>query len=405
MQPSETTPQPKQELVAWGKTCGLAGVQGAITLSWVVYNLYLPQLLQNLGLDKSLALSLLVVESFLAAGIEPVIGFLSDRDPQSGSLQDRAHFTTKLPLIVATTSAAALLFALLPHASSQSLLLGLSIAWAVAMAAFRPPVMSFLGEFAFKAGLPQAVSVLTLAGGIAGSLRFSAQTSILKLGATTAFLLSSVILLAAIFLLRFLVLREPSSPSKTYSARLPIGRILFLFGFGLMMGWSLRLLLGESIPRLLRNYEVSNFNLWMSLTFLLMSIFAVISGYLTAKIAHRQRNHWSLAAGSALIVVSLGLLLLKPPVAIAFLLAIILLAGLGTVANSPLPLALEFFPSNRGGLALGLYFGATGLAAAIFNLAIPKPAESLDLLAAVLFAQGAVALAGIGALLSTPLQE
>ncbi|PSN76019.1 MFS transporter, partial [filamentous cyanobacterium CCP4] len=54
-------------------------MQGAITLLWVIYNLYLVQLLTQLGFPRGLAVGLLVVENLLAMVIEPVVGTFSDR--------------------------------------------------------------------------------------------------------------------------------------------------------------------------------------------------------------------------------------------------------------------------------------------------------------------------------------
>src|SRR5215813_13995434 len=63
----------------WGPVIGLAGLHGAITLSWVVYNLYLGTLLVRAGFDAYLVPVVLTVEGLLGAAIEPVTGRLSDR--------------------------------------------------------------------------------------------------------------------------------------------------------------------------------------------------------------------------------------------------------------------------------------------------------------------------------------
>ena len=52
----------KGKQVLWLQVCGLGMVQGAIALSWVIYNFYLPKLLVQYGFSKSLAISLLVLE-------------------------------------------------------------------------------------------------------------------------------------------------------------------------------------------------------------------------------------------------------------------------------------------------------------------------------------------------------
>ena len=61
--------------VLWLQVSGLASVQGAISITWVIYSLYLPQLLAQVGLSAALATSFLIAENFLGA----LMGGLSDQ--------------------------------------------------------------------------------------------------------------------------------------------------------------------------------------------------------------------------------------------------------------------------------------------------------------------------------------
>jgi hypothetical protein len=63
-------------------------------------------MLVSAGLDERMAVSLVTIENFLAAGIEPVMGGLSDRW--------QVWLGTKMPLIAAGAIASAGLFILLP---------------------------------------------------------------------------------------------------------------------------------------------------------------------------------------------------------------------------------------------------------------------------------------------------
>ena len=79
--------------VRWSQVACLALLHGSIGLSWIVYALYLPQLLGSLGLAAGLAVTLLAVENALAVFLEPLFGFLSD--------QSFRRTATRLPFIVA----------------------------------------------------------------------------------------------------------------------------------------------------------------------------------------------------------------------------------------------------------------------------------------------------------------
>jgi MFS family permease len=64
---------------SWSKIISLSALQGAISLTWLVYSIYLPKLLISYGFDPKLAISLLIVENAIAVILEPLFGSLSDR--------------------------------------------------------------------------------------------------------------------------------------------------------------------------------------------------------------------------------------------------------------------------------------------------------------------------------------
>jgi Na+/melibiose symporter-like transporter len=126
----------------------MALMQGAIVLCWIVYRLYIPDLLGQFGFPKDSSVVILAIEGFLAVLIEPLFGSLSDRQKTLWGL--RGPFVTIGVLI-----AAALLFLLPsivllgdPASSIRWLFVALVILWAMAMAMFRSPMLARLGEFA-----------------------------------------------------------------------------------------------------------------------------------------------------------------------------------------------------------------------------------------------------------------
>ncbi|MEM9157311.1 MAG: MFS transporter, partial [Cyanobacteria bacterium P01_F01_bin.33] len=92
--------------ILWVQVWGLAAIQGAISLTWVIYNLYLPGLLQQLGFAASVAAALLLIENILAAVMEPLMGSLSDRVQR--------FVTTSFPFITAGMVAASICFLVIP---------------------------------------------------------------------------------------------------------------------------------------------------------------------------------------------------------------------------------------------------------------------------------------------------
>ncbi|MEO1134943.1 MAG: MFS transporter, partial [Cyanobacteria bacterium J06639_1] len=136
--------------ILWVQVWGLAAIQGAISLTWVIYNLYLPDLLTQFGFAASLAGVLLVIENILAAVMEPLMGSLSDRVQR--------FVTTSFPFITVGLVAASFFFIAIPGTVTfinpvglmRGLLLVVLVSWAIAMTIFRSPAMSLLGRYAFS---------------------------------------------------------------------------------------------------------------------------------------------------------------------------------------------------------------------------------------------------------------
>jgi len=381
--------------VLWAQVLGVAFVQGAISLCWVIYALYIPALLVSAGLDESVAISLVTIESFLAAGIEPVMGGLSDRW--------QVWLGTRMPLIAAGAIASAGLFILLPISvtvgaqSAGTWLVGLAVAWAIVMAVFRSPVVSLLGSLAIGSGLAQAASVLTLVGGMVSACRSVAVKAILGMGATVAFGIGSVVLIASVILLRSLMVKRPSVISDSMGRISPIPwiRVGFLLILGTAMGWGLRCTVGELLPRLLAFYAPDQVEWGMAGTFITMSVFAVLSAPIAAVLPNPQRFHGMIAGGLMLVVVSIWLFSWNLGFWLALPVAIALTAGLGITVNTIIPMCLEFLPVGKGGLALGTYFGGIGLANALYNLLLQSQIPHFALGDIALNCQVAFAFAGI----------
>ncbi len=386
--------------VLWAQVLGVAFVQGAISLCWVIYGLYIPALLVGAGLDKSLAINLIVIESFLAAGIEPVMGSLSDRW--------QVWLGTRMPLIAAGAIASAGLFILLPISvtlgaqSAGTWLVGLAVAWAIAMAVFRSPVVSLLGSLAIGSGLAQAASVLTLVGGLVNASRSLAVKAILGMGAEVAFGVGSIVLIASVIVLRSLMVKRPSVISDSMGRISPIPgiRVVFLLILGTAMGWGLRCTFAELLPRLLKFYAPDQVDWCMAGAFITMSLFGVLSAQLAAILPNPQRFHGMIAGGLMLVVVSIWLFSWNLSFWLALLVAIALTAGLGIAVNTLIPMCLEFLPAGKGGLALGTYFGGIGLANALYNLLLQAHTPSLALVDIALNCQVAFTFAGIATALA-----
>ena len=399
----------------WGQVWSLASVQGAITLCWVIYGAYLPKLLQQgLGIPedvaKAMSASLLIVENALGIVMEPLWGGLSDR------LQ--RWVGTRMPLIIAGTILAAGLFVALPLIVlnggdlllAKTLLAPLAVIWALAMTIFRSPAIGMLSIFAMHTRLPQAMSILTLVGGLAGATRFFAQGVILSWGPIAAFSIGSLVLLGAVFFLQRMTAAFPLSPAPNvkawswYQYLLPLGLLL---GLGVVMGWGTRLTFGELFPRLVKTdlvpaigqqftaigASVINPDVISGGLAIVGVVVALGMGYLATVYA----NHLLMIGGCGIIALGMVALMSAKGLWLISGLILLIITGYAAIANGGVPLALGLMP-HWGGLAIGTYFGGFGAANMSFGLLIPKPAQMLTLdqviiIAALMFLSGGLGVA------------
>ena len=354
-------------VIIWAKVWGIAATQGAITLCWVIYNLYFPTLLVQFGFSKEFAVTLLIAENALEAIIEPIFGAISDRQ--------QTKIGSKIPLISLGIIISSVLFILLPVVAILTTptqvwrwtLPGLAVVWAFAMAIFRAPTMSLLGKTAPTNKLPQAASILSLVGGVIGAFRFDAYGVILKLGAGFAFTIGSIALLAAAAMLRWL---NPPSLVRLEEAEITQEETSNYFKLGLVcltgitIGCSLRFLIPAVSKSLTLVWGETNTKIAMTLFFIGLGVAALPVG----KIATKWGNSRGILLGCGLTIIAANLLDLRSFAALAFVLTVAVVIGLSFVLNGAIPFVLALINQAQSGFGLGIYFGGLSAGFSFFDV-------------------------------------
>ncbi len=351
-----------EQRILWLQVLGLAAVQGAISLTWVIYNLYLEDLLVALGFAASLATLLLVIENALGAVMEPLMGSFSDQ---------RQHWVgSRFPQIALGMIVAAFCFFGIPllvlvGISLKPLLPVALVAWALAMTIFRSPALSLLGRYAFESDLPQAASVLTMVGGVTGAMAPLASEFILGLGSLAAFSIGTVVLLLAAWILRQInpnqtVANVPSADDT--NASIPWANLPWIFGTGAGVALGLRLLL-QSFPAAVKNTGFSQPKLMMVALFVTVAVSALPCGQLGTRLGNRTAM---LSGFGGLIVAAAMTSILGSP-GVAVLVAIAIGIAFSLVANGTLPYALSMVPPAKAGLGTGLYFSGGAVAMSVLG--------------------------------------
>lgn len=380
MKPSDH-PYSRPTSILWPQVWGLGSLQSAIALTWVIYNLYLPQLLQQFGFPLALATMLLILENLLAVIMEPLMGSLSDRTQQTiasrfpfiagGTILAAACFVT-IPTIA--------LFGSLPHGLNW-LLPFVLVSWALAMTVFRSPALSLLGRYALSRDLPQAASILTLMGGLAGGMAPLASQFLLGLGPLVTFTIGSLILLVAAAFLRSVNPNRSIEdlPAKTIQPRSSPSRFISWRNLGLILGIGCCATLGfrllmDQFPKMLSLYGLeNNKGAILGAIFLSLALTAFPAGTLATQLGNRL----AMTLGLAGLGVSCLFLPLSTSTPLAIGLAIAIGAILSLVNNGTVPLALSLAPVGREGLGTGLYFSGAALANSLFGMFI-NPIKTLS---------------------------
>jgi hypothetical protein len=398
--------------ILWRQTLGLVAVQGAITLLWVIYNLYLSKLLTPLGFPKEMLVLLMVVENGLAMILEPVMGSLSDRQ--------RTWVGIRFPVIIVGALLSSALFIAIPAialfgiASTGGILIGVILAWAMAMAIFRSPLVALIGQCAQPSHLPWAMSCLTLINGAIGAVGSFGQEWLLSFGPPVAFAVGSLVLLGAVAIVRQITLSTLPEPpvhiteagwgdftvisSQVESAPVhPRANFVAVKSLGLILAVGVGVALGGMLMRNLLNLgQPTGAPKWALIVFTVTHLLSAIpAGALAVHWAKQSLLLKSLGA------MALGVILLGLFHGTGF--ALIIAAGLGItlsfVANGAVPFALSLVPADRSGLGTGIFFAGAGLASAFFG-AVITPALPIAPVYLGLIGTIALIAAGIGVALS-----
>ncbi|MEH1785300.1 MAG: MFS transporter [Nostoc sp.] len=352
--------------ILWVQVWVLAGVQGAITLTWLIYNIYLPQLLTQFGFPASLAVGLVIVENVLGAVLEPLMGGLSDRA--------RRWVGTRFPFISVGMILSSALFIAIPGVVSlipptsvmRSLLPIVLLAWALAMTIFRSPVMCLLGMYATPAQLPLAVSFVTLTGGLIGAFRPISYKFILSLGPVYTFVIGSFVMLGAAAVLR--LVNPPETPVDINQAeivKLPLQKLALILATGFGVACGIRFLmdvLGKVLKTQLNTDHIDIQMVWIGIA---IAIASIPAGIFAVKIGNRQ----AMLCGICTIIPSL---LIMISVGAQIPIIVLIVASFSLIVNGVIPFALGLVPQRWAGLGIGMYFGGFALAMSLFGIIFPQ---------------------------------
>jgi MFS family permease len=368
--------------VLWRQVWGLAALLAAILFSWMAYGFYQPVILTKLGFIE-LAQSLGVIQGFLGAVIEPVVGAMSDRWMR--------HVGSRLPAISVGITLAGLLFVAIGLLLHSNIPVGLRwiipvlmTFWVISMIIFRGPAIALLRQYAPTESLPAANSILTIVFGLVGAIGPIFGRIIEFLGAANTFLFGAVILIVGAILMWSThpqSMINPVANSLGISALAPVTVVLpipnqehqfirwmQIFCVGLGAGLVVNVLLRVCPPRL----SESLFNIMPEYITVGILLVCTIVAIPLERLVKKWGMNRSMAISICLMIFTIATVFIFDFPVISIL--IVLLGGIsmGLLFLTQVPWCLSRLPPQQAGLSTGLYFGGMGAATALLTLVLIK---------------------------------
>ncbi|MGE5583934.1 MAG: MFS transporter [Bacillota bacterium] len=361
----------------YGKTFVLGLGFFGISLSWSIYNSYVPiflsDLLKDVAYRTTLVGIIMTFDNIAAITLQPYFGALSDRT--------WTRVGRRMPFLLAGVPVAAVFFALIPLTRfALAAMIPVIIVMNVAMTAFRAPTVALMPDITPSPLRSKANGIINFMGGLGALLAFFVFSQLFKVDPGLPFVVTSA-LMVVVLLVLLRTIREPRDADGSANAGggkeesvgivQAMGEVLadqdksalclLLAIFFWFVGWS-----GVEALFTLYGVEVwgmtpaaASFALgFFSLSFL---VFAIPSGFIATAIGRRR----TILAG----IVGLSLMLLAMRFAHpgTTLTALLLVGGVAwaLININSYPMVVDMTTTAKIGAYTGLYYFFSALAAIV----------------------------------------
>lgn len=348
MTTATTTRPPASSLDAY-----LGVVQFLFLLTWVVYAVFLEELLARLGLPKHYVPLLLMLDQGLFALADLALGYSADRLLRA--------WGRAAPLLVALNLTACLAFVALPHAAAgmPALFLGLTVFWVLSASVLRAPLYGLIARRAAQPGRGTAGALLGM--GLAAALAPYLGQALKGIDPMLPFTLAGVALAATS--LGFSGWENRLAAANPASAAASGARDLARwFGAALLLGLGFQLHFFVNAAPLFKAVADASLLPWLIPAFWIGFSLAVYPG---ADLARRLGSRRLLAAAAGLGTVAVAGCATQPGLAALILLQALAGTAWGAAFLAGIAVAGEAGRVGREALYVGAWFAGLALAALI----------------------------------------
>ncbi|WP_419874965.1 SLC45 family MFS transporter [Candidatus Pristimantibacillus sp. PTI5] len=169
----------------------------SISITWALYNAFVPFFLDNFLKSTALIGFMMTIDNYFALFLQPWIGSRSDRT--------NSRFGKRIPYLLIGMPLAALFGALIPWHTSLLTLVLFMVMMNLSMSLYRSPAVALMPDITPDSKRTQANGIINFMGGIGSIIAFGGGSILYEKHASLPFLTASVLTLGCLVILFFAI--------------------------------------------------------------------------------------------------------------------------------------------------------------------------------------------------------
>lgn len=263
----------------------------SISLTWALYNAFVPLFLDNYLKSTAMIGFMMTIDNYFAMFLQPWIGHRSDKT--------NTRYGRRMPYLLIGMPLGAAFATLIPWHTGFFTLVLFMVLMNLSMSLFRSPTVAIMPDITEEKNRTKANGIINFMGGVGSVLAFGVGSKLYGISSYMPFLFAGIVMLVALVVLKA-VIREPITLQSTEEAAKPIRPISIkeelnrttLFILGAIFFWFVAYQGVEALFTLygtkyigMTDSEASFSLTFFSLAFLL---FALPSGWLGARYGKKR---------------------------------------------------------------------------------------------------------------------
>ena len=171
----------------------------AISVTWSIYNAFMPKLLSHFITSSAMIGFVMTFDNYFALFMQPAVGVYSDRM--------RTKWGRRMPFLMVGMPLAVLFNLLIPNFSGLMTLIVFLVCMNISMSIFRTPVITLMPDITYKKYRSRANSIINFMGGIGALTAYVIGSKLWGINFKLPFYLSGVLILVS-FIILFICIKE-----------------------------------------------------------------------------------------------------------------------------------------------------------------------------------------------------